>query len=101
MSISLREPKPSDALCEKQLLVFSDDWGRHPSSCQHLISQLLPKYHVDWVNTMLNSGAGESDPGWTNFDCEDCGLVLPGDPRPNPLQPPFEQDGEDDRIVCE
>jgi glycosyltransferase involved in cell wall biosynthesis len=34
------------------LLVFSDDWGRHPSSCQHLIGQLLPKYRVDWVNTI-------------------------------------------------
>ena len=24
------------------LVVFSDDWGRHPSSCQHLIRRLLP-----------------------------------------------------------
>ena len=22
-------------------LVFSDDWGRHPSSCQHLVRRLL------------------------------------------------------------
>ena len=34
------------------LLVFSDDWGRHPSSCQHLIKQLLPEYKVLWVNTI-------------------------------------------------
>ena len=34
------------------LLVFSDDWGRHPSSCQHLIRQLLPRYKVLWVNTI-------------------------------------------------
>ena len=34
------------------LLVFSDDWGRHPSSCQHLIRQLLPHYKVLWVNTI-------------------------------------------------
>ena len=34
------------------LLVFSDDWGRHPSSCQHLISQLLPTRRVVWVNTI-------------------------------------------------
>ena len=33
------------------LLVFSDDWGRHPSSCQHLVRQLLPRYQVYWVNT--------------------------------------------------
>lgn len=34
------------------LLVFSDDWGRHPSSCQHLIRHLLPRRHVVWVNTI-------------------------------------------------
>ena len=34
------------------LIVFSDDWGRHPSSCQHLIKQLLSEYHVLWVNTI-------------------------------------------------
>lgn len=34
------------------LLVFSDDWGRHPSSCQHLIGRLLPEYQVWWVNTI-------------------------------------------------
>lgn len=35
-----------------RLVVFSDDWGRHPSSCQHLIRALLPRYRVDWVNTV-------------------------------------------------
>ncbi len=34
------------------LLVFSDDWGRHPSSCQHLVAQLLAEYPVCWVNTI-------------------------------------------------
>lgn len=34
------------------LLVFADDWGRHPSSCQHLIRRLLPEYRVWWVNTI-------------------------------------------------
>jgi hypothetical protein len=34
------------------LLVFSDDWGRHPSSCQHLIRELLPRFRVIWVNTI-------------------------------------------------
>jgi len=34
------------------LLVFADDWGRHPSSCQHLISRLLDRYSVIWVNTI-------------------------------------------------
>ncbi len=34
------------------LLVFSDDWGRHPSSCQHLMRQLMDRYPVIWVNTI-------------------------------------------------
>ena len=34
------------------LLVFSDDWGRHQSSCQHLVKQLLDQYAVLWVNTI-------------------------------------------------
>ena len=35
-----------------RLVVFSDDWGRHPSSAQHLVRQLLGRYEVDWVNTV-------------------------------------------------
>lgn len=34
------------------LMVFSDDWGRHPSSCQHLVRRLLPRYPTWWVNTI-------------------------------------------------
>jgi hypothetical protein len=34
------------------LLVFADDWGRHPSSCQHLVSHVLPRRPVVWVNTI-------------------------------------------------
>jgi glycosyltransferase involved in cell wall biosynthesis len=34
------------------LLVFSDDWGRHPSSCQHLVQRLLARHQVLWVNTI-------------------------------------------------
>jgi glycosyltransferase involved in cell wall biosynthesis len=34
------------------MLVFADDWGRHPSSCQHLVLQLLGRYRVDWINTV-------------------------------------------------
>ena len=50
-------PTPLQLLVETlpdraRLVVFSDDWGRHPSSAQHLIRQLLPRYRVDWVNTV-------------------------------------------------
>lgn len=34
------------------LMVFADDWGRHPSSCQHLVRQLLDRWPVCWVNTI-------------------------------------------------
>ena len=34
------------------LLVFADDWGRHPSSCQHLVRHLLPEHPTTWVNTI-------------------------------------------------
>jgi glycosyltransferase involved in cell wall biosynthesis len=34
------------------LIVFSDDWGRHPTSCQHLVRRLLGRTPVVWVNTI-------------------------------------------------
>jgi glycosyltransferase involved in cell wall biosynthesis len=34
------------------LLVFADDWGRHPSSCQHLVRRLLGRHPICWVNTI-------------------------------------------------
>jgi len=37
---------------QTQLIVFSDDWARHPSSCQHLVTGLLPDYQTLWVNTI-------------------------------------------------
>jgi len=39
-------------LHNKDIVVLSDDWGRHPFSCQHLIKQLLPWNRVLWVNTI-------------------------------------------------
>jgi hypothetical protein len=56
---------------------------------------------VDWVNAMLDSGPDGRDPDWTNVECTDCGLLLENDVRPDPLQAPFEQQGDDVRIVCE
>jgi hypothetical protein len=55
---------------------------------------------VDWIDAMLNSASGAADPGWTNVECTNCGLLLPGDVRPNPLAPPFEQVGPDVVIMC-
>jgi hypothetical protein len=56
---------------------------------------------VDWIDAMLNSESGAADPGWTNVECTTgCGVLLPGDPRPNPLEAPFEQVGSDVVVMC-
>ncbi len=36
----------------RPLLVFADDYGRHPSSCQHLIRRMAADRSVFWVNTI-------------------------------------------------
>jgi glycosyltransferase involved in cell wall biosynthesis len=36
----------------KDIIVFSEDWGRHPCSCQHLFERLIPSNRVLWVNTI-------------------------------------------------
>jgi len=55
----------------------------------------------DWLVAML-----EETPAWTNVVADDFGVLLPGDPRPDPddpfSRPPFEPfDLEAERIVCE
>lgn len=44
---------------DSPLLVFADDWGRHPSSAQHLTRRLLDWHPVAWVNTI-----GTRKPAW-------------------------------------
>jgi glycosyltransferase involved in cell wall biosynthesis len=36
----------------RSLVVFADDWGRHPSSCQHLVRRLRGDYRILWVNSV-------------------------------------------------
>lgn len=36
----------------RDFFVFSDDWGRHPSSCQHLFRRIAPINRVFWVHTI-------------------------------------------------
>ena len=56
---------------------------------------------VDWVNAMLASGANGRDENWDNVLCDPCDLLLEGDPAPDPLEDPFQQQSEDVVIVCE
>ncbi len=53
---------------------------------------------VDWVNAMR-----DRTPAWTNVECDSptsCGTLLPGDPQPSPLQPPFSMSGSDVIVTC-
>lgn len=49
----------------------------------------------DWTTLMRGR-----DPAWKNVVCKNCGTILPGDPQPNPLTAPFQQNGPDVDIVC-
>ncbi|MCK6556262.1 pectinacetylesterase family protein [Candidatus Binatia bacterium] len=49
----------------------------------------------DWVNSMR-----ARDAGWVNVECTNCGRLRSGDPKPSPLQSPFQQNGSDVDIVC-
>lgn len=42
----------ADSIENISFVVFSDDWGEHPSSCQHLFRHISRKYPVIWVNTV-------------------------------------------------
>ena len=35
-----------------RFIVFSDDWGVHPSSCQHLFRRISRRHDVVWINTV-------------------------------------------------
>jgi glycosyltransferase involved in cell wall biosynthesis len=73
-------PSHDALLTGRDFIVFSDDWGRHPSSCQHLFRRLAPVNHVQWVNTIgtrmptLSRGdlarAGEKLREWTRRGAE-------------------------------
>ncbi|MGI0013361.1 MAG: glycosyltransferase [Nitrososphaera sp.] len=45
-------------------IVFSDDWGEHPSSCQHLFRQIAKEHEVLWVNTI---GMRQPTLTWTDL----------------------------------
>ena len=87
------------------LVAFADDWGRHPSSCQHLVAHLLPRRQVVWVNTIgtrpprlnwataargfeklqqwLKASGGRQPP----VETQNRGLTPPARPKPRVLNP--------------
>lgn len=50
---------------KQEFLVFSDDWGEHPSSCQHIFRIIGKEHRVLWVNTI-----GMRNPTWTARDAK-------------------------------
>ncbi|MCA8981184.1 MAG: hypothetical protein H6831_13225 [Planctomycetes bacterium] len=52
MSAGAADRTPAAADTAPRLVVFSDDFGRHPSSAQHIARCLVPRWRVDWVNTI-------------------------------------------------
>jgi glycosyltransferase involved in cell wall biosynthesis len=67
------------------VVVFSDDWGRHPSSCQHLFRRLLDRTDVTWVNTV-----GLRTPRLSVYDIKRAWQVLGGWFSPCGAQNEFE-----------
>lgn len=36
----------------RQIIIFGEDWGTHPSSTQHLAHELMKRYDIIWVNSI-------------------------------------------------
>lgn len=53
----------SEMIKDRDFIVFSDDWGRHPFSCQHIMKHFLPDNRIIWVNTI-----GMRRPRFTFYD---------------------------------
>lgn len=71
----------------QDFVVFSDDWGRHPFSCQHLMKVFLRENRLLWVNTIgLRNPTlsiydarriAEKAMGWFGRGSEEAELELP------------------------
>lgn len=50
-------------IASRDFIIFSDDWGRHPFSCQHIMKHFLTHNRLLWVNTI-----GMRNPQLTVYD---------------------------------
>ncbi|CAH0534497.1 hypothetical protein VST7929_02440 [Vibrio stylophorae] len=48
-----------------QWIVFAEDWGRHPSSSQHIMQQMMRHHSVHWINSI-----GLRRPSFAWRDCK-------------------------------
>ena len=37
---------------KRDLVVFGEDWQRHPSSSQHVITELAKNHRILWINSI-------------------------------------------------
>jgi hypothetical protein len=54
---------------------------------------------VDWINAMIDDDPNGPTP-WDDVEASPYNVLLPGDPKPSPLAPPFETSGPDTIINC-
>jgi hypothetical protein len=81
--------QPSESSAPLDLIVFSDDWGRHPSSCQHLVRHLLAGRHrVWWVNTIGTRLPGLNREDWGKVVAKVGQWLGPRPPEAPPEAPP-------------
>ena len=60
---SLQGAGEARPLTGRDFIVFADNWGRHPSSTQHLFRHILRNNRVLWVHTI-----GLRNPGLSAYD---------------------------------
>lgn len=63
-------------------VVFSDDWGEHPSSCQHLFRHVSERRSVLWLNTV---GMRTPTLTWSDLRkaCQKVARMVGGGPSPS------------------
>ena len=64
------------------LVVFGEDWGRHPSSTQHLVARIAADHDVLWINSI-----GLRRPRLGGGDLKRVATKLAGWVRPEPSYP--------------
>ena len=55
----------------RDFIVFADNWGRHPSSTQHIFRHVLRNNRVLWVHTI-----GLRNPSWNAYDLKRSAEIL-------------------------
>jgi glycosyltransferase involved in cell wall biosynthesis len=58
-------------LAGRDFIVFADNWGRHPSSTQHIFQHVVRNNRVLWVHTI-----GLRNPGWNAYDLKRSAEIL-------------------------